>query len=74
MELIRTINFKEVDIEVVFDFQPAEARTHDHPGSYPEIDITDIKHCDESIYDIAYSHLDEIEANLFELLEDDEQY
>lgn len=37
------VNYKGVDFDVEFDFQPEEAQTHDYPGCPAEITITCIE-------------------------------
>lgn len=56
-----TIIYKGVELDIEYDFQPFERRTHEHPGCEAHIEqITEITHKGTNFYEVFENDHDEI--------------
>ena len=66
-----TLNYKGIELDIEFDYQPAERQTRDYPGSDEEIEIYEIKHCGYCMLELLKDQENEIINELFTRLHDD---
>jgi len=76
-----TVNYKGVDLEVVFDYEPGEpeVRTYSngdpgHPGCPESLDITSVKIGDVDVWELLEDQIDHIGEQLIGDREDYSDY
>ncbi|MDX5586524.1 MAG: hypothetical protein QNK20_16680 [Aureibaculum sp.] len=76
MEL--TINYKEVELNVEFDYQPYEAPETGPEAQYPgcgeELHVYDVKHKGISLHDLLEDQIEEIEQVIWDEIHKEQDY
>ena len=62
------ITFAGIKFEVEFEIIKGEKRTHEYPGSCDRIELEEIKHGEDSFFDLLYSDKKEIEEIIYDKL------
>lgn len=62
------ITFAGIKFEVEFEFIEGEKRTHEYPGSPDRVELEEIKHGEDSFFDLLYSDKKEIEEIIYDKL------
>ncbi|HAT80359.1 MAG TPA: hypothetical protein DCS17_02830 [Flavobacterium sp.] len=62
-----TVNYKGIDIEVLFNVEFYDSGDYDTPPSGGEIEIEDVLHKGESIYDLV-AYIKDFESDIVDLL------
>ena len=62
-----TVEYKGVELEVEYDYQPEEAEERFYPGCSEQITITDIKIGDVSVWELLEDDVDSIEELMYDI-------
>lgn len=55
-----TLNYKDVDFDIEYDYFPYERDTYDTPGSPSYVEINEIKHKGDCFFEVLENNIEEI--------------
>jgi hypothetical protein len=65
-----SIKYKETELEIEYLYQEGEARTYDHPGEKPSVEIEKIEVEGVDLTKLLIDDIEELECIIYQILND----